>query len=77
MWPMLDRCIVTLTGAGLKASKQFPPLRGVYQRGTCKGCYKNRQFSLLIMVGGPEIIEYTPRCHQSLSGVNMMVQIDT
>ena len=36
---MLGWCIVTLASARLKASVQFPPLRGMYQRGgTCKGC---------------------------------------
>ena len=36
---MLGWCIVTLASARLKASMQFPPLRGMYQRGgTCKGC---------------------------------------
>ena len=30
---------MTLASARLKASVQFPPLRGMYQRGgTCKGC---------------------------------------
>ena len=38
VWSILDWCIVTLTGARLKASVQFPPLIGMYQRGTCKGC---------------------------------------
>ena len=38
---MLGWCIVTLASARLKASVQFPPLRGMYQRGgTCKGCDK-------------------------------------
>ena len=36
---MLGWCIVTLASARLKASVRFPPLRGMYQRGsTCKGC---------------------------------------
>ena len=35
---MLGWCIVTLAGAKLKASVWFPLLRGMYQRGTCKGC---------------------------------------
>ena len=36
---MLGWCIVTLGSARLKASVQFPPLRGMYQRGgTFKGC---------------------------------------
>ena len=39
---MLGWCIVTLTSARLKASVQFPSLRGMYQRrGTCKGCDTN------------------------------------
>ena len=36
---MLGWCIVILASARLKASVQFPPLRGMYQTGgTCKGC---------------------------------------
>ena len=36
---MLGWCIVTLASARLKAFVWFPPLRGMYQRGsTCKGC---------------------------------------
>ena len=35
---MLDWCIVTLAGVGLKASVRFSPLGGIYQRGTFKGC---------------------------------------
>ena len=38
---MLDWRIMTLVGARLKASVGFPPLRGLYQRGTCKGCDNN------------------------------------
>ena len=37
-WPMLGWRIVTLASARLMASMRFPPLREVYQRGTCKGC---------------------------------------
>ena len=36
VWSMLGWCIVTLAGARLKASVRFPPLRGMYQGGTCK-----------------------------------------
>ena len=36
VWSMLGWCIVTLAGARLKASVQFPPLRRMYQGGTCK-----------------------------------------
>ena len=34
---MLDWCIVTFAGAKIKVSVWFPPLRGMYQRDTCKG----------------------------------------
>ena len=37
---MFGRCIVTLAGTRLKFSVRFSPLRGMYQRGTCKGCDK-------------------------------------
>ena len=36
---MLDWYIVTLAGARLKASVRFPPLREMFQRGTCKRCH--------------------------------------
>ena len=35
---MLGWRIITLASATLKASVRFPPLRGMYQRGTCEGC---------------------------------------
>ena len=38
VWSMLGWCIVILVGARLKAFVRFPPLRGMYQRGTYKGC---------------------------------------
>ena len=41
---MLGWCIVTLASVRLKASVWFPPLRGMYQRGTCKGSDSNKSF---------------------------------
>ena len=35
---MLGWCIVTLVGARLKAFLRFSPLRGTYQKNTCKEC---------------------------------------
>ena len=47
---MLGWCIVTLASARLKASVQFPPLRGMYQTGgTCKGCDKKAAAELELM----------------------------
>ena len=51
VWPMLGWCIVTLAGARLKASVRFPPLRGMYQRGTYNGCdTKTALFWIQIMI---------------------------
>ena len=37
VWPMLGWRIVILANTRLKASRRFPSLRGMYQRGTCEG----------------------------------------
>ena len=65
-------CIVTLASARLKASVQFPPLRGMYQRGgTCKGCDKRTLPTLRKFLTGAHI--YRKRETQQLQGAKLEI----
>ena len=60
MWSMLGWCIVTLASVTLKASVRFPPLRRMYQGGTCKGCDTVCLFEFIANI--LTTISYTSKC---------------
>ena len=59
---MLGWCIVTLASARLKASVQFPSLKGMYQRGgTCKGCDSLRSGGLISLAQSIRLVPWRNR----------------
>ena len=61
---------MTLAGSRLKASVRFPSVRGMYQRGTCKGCNKSSNDQQVLHIYEYGIVAQITTCGRRSYNIN-------